>query len=78
VTRRIETAPSFDRDLKRLGRRYRGIRQDLEPILAQLIAGELPGDRLQGVQAVVCKVHPQQRRRARQKRRRSRHLLSPD
>lgn len=56
MTRRIETAPTFDRDLKRLGRRYRRIRHDLEPVLAQLIAGELPGDRLQGVQVVVYKV----------------------
>lgn len=56
MTRQIETAPTFDRDLKRLGRRYRRIRQDLEPILAQLVAGELPGDRMQSVQAIVYKV----------------------
>lgn len=55
MTRRIETAPTFERDLKRLGRRYRGIRQDLEPVLARLVAGELPGDRVRGVQAIVYK-----------------------
>jgi len=56
VIRRIETAPTFERQLKQLGRRYRRIRQDLEPLLKQLIAGETPGDRLQGVQSVVYKV----------------------
>jgi len=56
VTRRVETAPTFERDLKRLGRRYRRIRSDLEPLIEQLVAGETPGDRLQGVPAVAYKV----------------------
>lgn len=56
MIRRVETAPTFERNLKRLGRRYRRIRQDLEPIITQLIAGETPGDRLRGVPAVVYKV----------------------
>lgn len=56
MTRQIETAPTFDRQLKQLSRRYSRIRQDLEPLLKQLVAGETPGDRLQGVQSVVYKV----------------------
>lgn len=56
MTRRIETAPTFERQLKQLGRRYRRIRQDLDPLLKQLLAGETPGDRLQGVQSIVYKV----------------------
>jgi len=56
VTRRIETAPTFERQLKQLARRYRRIRQDLEPLIKQLLAGETPGDRFKGVQSVVYKV----------------------
>jgi len=56
VTRRIEVAPAFERDLKRLGRRYRGIREDLEPLIEQLVDGATPGDRVQAVRAVVYKV----------------------
>lgn len=56
MIRRVETAPTFERDLKRLGRRYRRIRKDLEPLIEQLVAGQTPGDRLQGVQALVYKV----------------------
>jgi len=55
VTRRVETAPTFERDLKRLGRRYRRIRHDLEPLIRQLLTGETPGDRVQGVRTVVYK-----------------------
>ena len=56
MTRRVETAPTFERDLKRLARRYPHIRQDLEPIIEALIAGDTLGDRLKGVQAIVYKV----------------------
>lgn len=56
MTRRVEVAPTFERDLKRLSRRYRRIRQDLEPLIKQLIAGDTPGDRLQSVAAPVYKV----------------------
>jgi mRNA-degrading endonuclease RelE of RelBE toxin-antitoxin system len=56
VIRRVETAPTFERDLKRLGRRYRRIQKDLEPLIERLIAGETPGDRVQGVPTVVYKV----------------------
>lgn len=56
MTRQVETAPTFERDLKRLGRRYRRIRHDLEPLLEQLAAGDTPGDRVPGVAALVHKV----------------------
>lgn len=56
MSRRIETAPTFERDLKRLGKRYLRIRQDLEPLIEQLIAGETPGDRVPGLMTVVYKV----------------------
>jgi len=56
VTRRVETAPAFERDLKRLARRYPRIRQDLEPLIAELIVGATPGERLKGLQAILYKV----------------------
>jgi mRNA-degrading endonuclease RelE of RelBE toxin-antitoxin system len=56
VTRRVETAPTFERDHKRLGRRYRNIRRDVEPLIEELITGELPSDRVMGADAVVYKV----------------------
>jgi mRNA-degrading endonuclease RelE of RelBE toxin-antitoxin system len=56
VTRRVEAAPTFERDLKRLGRRYPHIRQDLEPVIEDLLAGGTPGDRLKNLSTVVYKV----------------------
>jgi len=56
ITRRVETAPTFERDLQRLSRRYKNIRGDIEPIINELIAGGLPGDRVKGVATVVYKV----------------------
>ena len=55
MSRRVETAPTFERNLKQLGQRYRRIRKDLEPLLEQLLAGQTPGDRLRGVSVVVYK-----------------------
>ena len=54
--RRVETAPTFERDVKRLSRRYARIRLDIEPIIAELQRGALPGDRVQGLKLVVYKV----------------------
>lgn len=56
MNRRVETAPTFERNLKQLGRRYRRIRHDLEPLIERLVAGHTPGDRLRGVAAIVYKV----------------------
>lgn len=56
MRRQVEVAPTFERDLKRLARRYRRIRQDLEPLIDRLAAGDTPGDRVAGVAAIVYKV----------------------
>lgn len=56
MIRQIKAAPTFERQLKQLSRRYRRIRQDLEPLFEQLLAGEMPGDQLRGVHSVVYKV----------------------
>jgi mRNA-degrading endonuclease RelE of RelBE toxin-antitoxin system len=56
VIRRVEAAPVFERDLKRLARRYRHIRQDLEPLIEQLENGQTPGDQISGLDYPVYKV----------------------
>ena len=46
----------FKRNLRRLAKRYRTIRSDLEPLIERLSAGDTPGDRVKGVGRVVVKV----------------------
>lgn len=52
----IVLTPYFRKDLKTLAKRYRSVRSDLQPLIEQLQAGELPGDRVAGVGAVLFKV----------------------
>lgn len=57
-TPQVEIAYSiqFERDVRALSRRYRRIRSDLEAVLAQLLEGERPGDRVRGTDREVYKV----------------------
>ncbi|MBW4517388.1 MAG: type II toxin-antitoxin system RelE/ParE family toxin [Timaviella obliquedivisa GSE-PSE-MK23-08B] len=52
----IDLTPRFQRDLRDLAKRYRRVRSDLQPLIEQLQAGELPGDRISGVTYTVFKV----------------------
>lgn len=52
----IALTPRFKRDLQELAKRYRSIRSDLQPLIEQLQAGEIPGDRITGVKYQVFKV----------------------
>ena len=52
----IDLTPHFQRNLRDLAKHYRRVRSDLQPLVAQLQAGELPGDRLSGVKYTVFKV----------------------
>ncbi|MGQ4648125.1 type II toxin-antitoxin system RelE/ParE family toxin [Lyngbya aestuarii] len=52
----IALTPRFKRDLRELAKRYRSIRSDIQPLIEQLQAGELPGDRITGVKYQVFKV----------------------
>jgi hypothetical protein len=45
----IEVSSDFKRNLRALAKRYRHIRSDLEPLLAQLQAGDCPGDQISGI-----------------------------
>ncbi|GAA6617310.1 hypothetical protein [Scytonema sp. NUACC26] len=49
----IALTPRFKKDLQELAKRYRSIRRDLQPLIEQLQAGEIPGDRIVGVKYQV-------------------------
>ncbi len=52
----ISASPDFKNQIRQLTKRYRNLQTDLQPLLDQLIQGETPGDRIQGVQSIVYKV----------------------
>jgi Cytotoxic translational repressor of toxin-antitoxin stability system len=52
----IEVTPRFQRDLRTLAKRYRNIRNDIQPVIEQLQAGELPGARIPGMEYEIFKV----------------------
>lgn len=52
----VEASRSFQRNLRTLAKKYRRIRNDVEPIISQLQQGELPGDQISGIGYTVFKV----------------------
>lgn len=46
----------FDRKFKALKKRYRKIQSDLQPVLEELQSGELLGDQIPGLDAIVLKL----------------------
>jgi mRNA-degrading endonuclease RelE of RelBE toxin-antitoxin system len=52
----IALTPRFKRDIRELAKRYRSIRSDIQPLIEQLQAGELPGNRIAGVKYHIFKV----------------------
>ena len=52
----IRVTPDFKKQLRKLEKRYRKIKSDIEPILMQIQMGEIVGERLQGIDAEVFKV----------------------
>ena len=53
---KVEASPRFKRNIKNLGKKYRSIRQDIEPVIKQLQKGELPGDKIFGIGYPVFKL----------------------
>jgi mRNA-degrading endonuclease RelE of RelBE toxin-antitoxin system len=53
---RILAAKEFQDQLRILAKRYRQIRNDIQPLLAQLQSGDFPGDRVAGTGYTVFKV----------------------
>ena len=52
----LEYSSAFKRSLRKLSRRYRSLRHDLQPLLDELAGGATPGDQLQGSDYCVYKV----------------------
>ena len=52
----VETSGTFERQFRSLFKRYRKIRADVQPVIEQLQAGKVLGDRLSGLNIVVFKV----------------------
>lgn len=52
----VEFADKFKRNLRALAKKYRNIRKDIQPIITQLEAGELPGDRIAGIDYTILKL----------------------
>ena len=52
----VHYAEAFKRQLKRLSRKYRRIRVDIQPLIDDLTAGERPGDHIQGAGHTVYKM----------------------
>ena len=46
----------FEYDVRRLGKRYRRIRLDIQPLIGRLELGELPGNQIPGMEYTVFKV----------------------
>jgi len=52
----VEVSPTFKRNLRTLAKKYRSIRNDIQPIIEQLERGELPGDQIPEIGYVVFKL----------------------
>jgi mRNA-degrading endonuclease RelE of RelBE toxin-antitoxin system len=52
----VESTSTFTRNLRNLAKKYRSIRNDIQPVIEQLERGELPGDRISGIGYEVFKV----------------------
>ena len=53
---KVEITSIFKRNIRRLAKKYRKIRNDVQPVIEQLERGELPGDRLSGIDYEVFKL----------------------
>ena len=52
----IKFTPEFKRNIRVLSRKYRHIREDVEPIIFELQNGQLPGDQVSGTGFTIFKV----------------------
>jgi mRNA-degrading endonuclease RelE of RelBE toxin-antitoxin system len=52
----VEVSSTFNRNLRKLAKKYRSIRNDIQPIIEQLEQGQLPGDQIPGVGYAVFKL----------------------
>jgi mRNA-degrading endonuclease RelE of RelBE toxin-antitoxin system len=52
---RVIATPDFQTQLRKLAKRYRKLRQDLQPLLDDLETGNCPGDQIPGTDYTVFK-----------------------
>lgn len=52
----VEISLTFQRNLRTLAKKYRSIRNDIQPVIEQLERGELPGNRISGIGYEVFKL----------------------
>ena len=52
----VEASPNFNRNLRSLAKKYRSIRNDIQPVIEQLERGELLGDQISGIGYEVFKL----------------------
>ena len=52
----VRTTDRFESEARQLGKRYRRIRLDIQPLIEQLESGELPGDQIPGMEHMLFKV----------------------
>jgi len=52
----VSFTPEFKRNLRQLAKKYRHIRDDIQPVIDEISKGLKPGDRISGLQEVVFKV----------------------
>ncbi len=57
----ILVSARFERDLRLLAKRYRGIRSDIQPVIEQLQNGELPGEQIPNTSYIIFKVRVRNR-----------------
>lgn len=55
-SRQLEFTPEFKRNLRHLARKYRRIKNDIQPLVEQLLAGENPGNQIPSTGYTVFKV----------------------
>lgn len=55
-TIRVDLSARFRRDVKRLLKKYRHVREDVQTLIDELEGGETPGNQVQGIQYTVYKV----------------------
>ncbi len=56
VQMQIKYTREFKRRLKTLGKKYRKIKHDIQPVLSKLQQGDLAGDKIQGIGTAVFKL----------------------
>jgi mRNA-degrading endonuclease RelE of RelBE toxin-antitoxin system len=52
----VTFTPEFKRNLRALSRKYRHIREDVDPVVSDLQSGQLPGDQVTGTGYAIFKV----------------------